>query len=58
LAIHFPFHSMAHVGEAVMRIERMIVAVVVSVLAMFAVQGTAVADDPGLTHNGTELTHN
>lgn len=41
-----------------MRIGRMIIAVVVSVLAMFAVQGTAVADDPGLTHNGTELTHN
>lgn len=41
-----------------MRIERMIVAVVVSVLAMFAVQGTAVADDPGMTHNGTEMTHN
>lgn len=49
--------SMAHVGEAAMRIGRMIIAVVVSVLAMFAVQGAAVAD-PGLTHNGTELIHN
>jgi hypothetical protein len=43
-----------------MRIERMIVAVVVSVLAMIAVQGTGVAsaDDPGMTHNSTEMTHN
>jgi hypothetical protein len=41
-----------------MRVERMIVAVVVSILAIFAVPGTAVADDPGMTHNGTEMTHN
>jgi hypothetical protein len=42
-----------------MRIERMIIAVVVSLLALFAVQGTASAgDDPGMTHNGTDMTHN
>lgn len=43
-----------------MRVERMIVAVVVALLAMFAAQGTAVAgdDDPGMTHNSTEMTHN
>jgi len=43
-----------------MRVERIIVAVVVSVLALFAVQATAAAsdDDPGMTHNGTEMTHN
>jgi hypothetical protein len=42
-----------------MRVERMIVAVVVAILATFAVQGAAAADDdPGMTHNGTEMTHN
>lgn len=43
-----------------MRIERMIVAVVVAVLAILAGPGTASAgaDDPGMTHNGTEMTHN
>lgn len=43
-----------------MRVERMIVAVVVAVLAMFTVQGTAVAgpDDPDMTHNSVEMTHN
>lgn len=41
-----------------MRLERMILAVVVSVLAMFAVQGAAAAsDDPGMTHDNTEMTH-
>jgi hypothetical protein len=42
-----------------MRIERMILAVVVSVLALFATvaAGTASADPPGMTHDGTEMTH-
>jgi hypothetical protein len=49
----------AHVGEAAMRVERKILAFIIAVLAMFAVSGTAVADDdPGMTHNGTEMTHN
>jgi hypothetical protein len=50
---------MPYVGEAVMRVERMILAVVVSVLALFAASaaGTASAD-PDMTHNKTEMTHN
>jgi hypothetical protein len=41
-----------------MRIERMILAVVVSMLAIFAVQGAAVASaDPGMTHDGVEMIH-
>jgi hypothetical protein len=58
--IFFLIPFKARVGEADMRVERMIVAVVVAVLAMFAAQGTAVAgdDDPGMTHNSVEMTHN
>lgn len=43
-----------------MRVERLILAVVVAVLAAIGVSGTGVAsaDDPGMTHNGTEMTHN
>lgn len=41
-----------------MRIGRMIIAVVVSVLAMFAVHGAAATADPGMTYNGTEMTYN
>lgn len=41
-----------------MRLERMIVAVVVSVLAMFAVGSTTVASaDPDMTHDSVEMTH-
>lgn len=41
-----------------MRVAKSILAVVVSVLALFAVQGAAVAGaDPGMTHDGTEMTH-
>ena len=40
------------VGEAVMRIERMIVAVLVSVLALLMVQGTASASGDGMPYNG------
>jgi hypothetical protein len=59
LGISFNSHSMPYVGEAVMRVERMILAVVVSVLALFAASaaGTASAD-PDMTHNKTEMTHN
>jgi hypothetical protein len=42
-----------------MRFWRPLIAVLVSMLALFAVQGAASADeDPGMTHNGTEMTHN
>lgn len=47
-----------YVGEGVMRIVRLVVAVVFSVLALFAVPATAALADPGMTHNGTEMTHN
>jgi hypothetical protein len=41
-----------------MRVERMIIAVVVAVLAVFAVGSTAVASaDPAMTHDGVEMTH-
>jgi hypothetical protein len=54
-----PIHFRPDVGEAVMRVERMIIAVVVSVLAVFAVGSTAVASaDPDMTHNSVEMTHN
>jgi hypothetical protein len=42
-----------------MRVERMIVAVVVAVLAMFAVGSTAVASaDPAMTHDSVDMTYN
>ena len=43
-----------------MRIERIIIATLVAILAMFAVEGTASAGEEGsgMTHNGTEMTHN
>lgn len=41
-----------------MRVERMIVAVVVAVLAMLAVSSTAVASaDPDMTHDSVGMTH-
>jgi len=51
-----------------MRVARLIVAVMVSTLALLTVQGTAAASDnnntpgmthdgPGMTHDGTEMTH-
>jgi hypothetical protein len=42
-----------------MRVERMIVAVVVSVLVLIAGSGTASAtgEDPGMTHGSVEMTH-
>ena len=41
-----------------MRVERMIIAVVVAVLAVFAVGSTAVASaDPDMTHDSVEMTH-
>jgi hypothetical protein len=54
-----PFNR-PNVGEANVRIERIIIAALVSVLALFAVEGTAAADEDGsgMTHNGTEMTHN
>ena len=51
-------HFRPYVGEAVMRIERMIIAVVVAVLAVFAVGSTAVASaDPDMTYDGVEMTY-
>jgi hypothetical protein len=43
-----------------MRVLRMILAVVVSVLAMLGALTAQVAsaDPPGMTHNGVEMTHN
>lgn len=43
-----------------MRVARIVVAVVASVIMAFAVSGTAAADDPGMTHNSIlpEMTHN
>jgi hypothetical protein len=42
-----------------MRVERMILAVVVAVLAVLAVGSTAVASaDPDMTHNSVDMTHN
>jgi len=38
-----------------MRIERMIAAVLVSILAMFMVQGTANATGDGMPYNGTTV---
>src|SRR5262245_39077129 len=47
------------VGEDLVRLERMIVAVIVAVLATLTVQGTASAtgEDPGMTHGSVEMTH-
>lgn len=50
-------HFWPNVGEAVMRIERMIVAVLVSVLALFVVQGTASASSDGMPYDGTTVVH-
>jgi hypothetical protein len=57
--LSIPFNR-PNVGEANVRIERIIIAALVSVLALFAVEGTAAADEDGsgMTHNGTEMTHN
>lgn len=43
-----------------MRVLRMILAVVASTLVIFGAQSALVAsaDPPGMTHNGTEMTHN
>jgi Tfp pilus assembly protein PilE len=42
-----------------MRVERMIIAVVVAVLAMIAVGSTAVASaDPDMTYNSVGMTYN
>lgn len=42
-----------------MRLERMIVAILVALLAAFMVPGTASAtgEDPGMTHGSVEMTH-
>jgi hypothetical protein len=40
-----------------MKIARIAVALVLSVLATFSVCGTAVADPPGMTHDSIEMTH-
>jgi hypothetical protein len=57
--IPFLIQFRPNIGEAVVRVERMIVAVVVAVLAMFAVGSTAVAGaDPDMTHNSVDMTHN
>ena len=40
-----------------MRIERMIIAVVASVLALIVVQGTASASNDGMPYNGTTVVH-
>ena len=59
MRLAFLSHSLSRpdVGEAAVRIEKVIIAVVVAVLAMFAVQATASAD-PDMTHNNVEMTHN
>jgi len=43
-----------------MKIARIVVAIVSSVVLAFAVSGTANADPPGMTHNSItpEMTHN
>lgn len=40
-----------------MRIARVAIALIVSILATFAISMTAFADPPGMTHDGTEMTH-
>ena len=54
----FPFHGPT-VGEDHVRLERMIVAILVALLAAFMVPGTASAtgEDPGMTHGSVEMTH-
>ena len=43
-----------------MRVVRVILAVVMATLAIFCTQTALVAsaDPPGMTHNGTDMTHN
>jgi len=43
-----------------MGVVRVILAVLVSTLAIFCAQTALVAsaDPPGMTHNGTDMTHN
>ena len=42
-----------------MRVERTIIALILSILALFTVAGTAAADEDGsgMTHDGTGMTH-
>lgn len=43
--------------EAQMRFTRVVIALILSILATFAVGMTAFADPPGMTHDGKEMTH-
>lgn len=56
---HFPNPWPFIVGEDQVRLERMIVAVLVALLAAFMVPSTASAtgEDPGMTHGSVEMTH-
>lgn len=51
----FRLNSRAFVGEAVMNIRRIVLAVIASTLAMFAVQAASASADPGMYHDGIEL---